>query len=214
MRVQYSANSGDKAAESRFKEANEAHEVLSDRKKREEYDAIRQGGFAAGFPGAGPFGGSHPPGGFRAESFDFADILGDMLRGGGARSSHPGRGSDIRIEISVDFLDMVRGAVREIRYPRSRVCGQCGGTGRAGRRGCPACYGRGVTESQERVKIRIPAGARDGIQIRFPGPHGTLRLEAPVPRGSLKANEANPVATGASDGFSQAAFSPPANCYH
>ncbi|HLO09714.1 MAG TPA: DnaJ domain-containing protein, partial [Desulfobacteria bacterium] len=51
-------NPGDKAAESRFKEANEAHEVLSDKKKREEYDAIRQGGFVGGFPGPGPFGGA------------------------------------------------------------------------------------------------------------------------------------------------------------
>ncbi|HEX7523571.1 MAG TPA: DnaJ domain-containing protein, partial [Candidatus Deferrimicrobium sp.] len=180
-------NPGNKAAESRFKEANEAHEVLSDRKKREEYDAIRQGGFAGGFQGAGPFGGGgHAPGGFRAESFDFGDLFGDALRGGGARFSHPGRGSDIRVELSVDFLDMVRGAVREIRYPRPRVCGQCGGTGRAGRRGCPACYGRGVTDSEERVKIRIPAGARDGATIRVPskgeeraapGESGDLQVE-------------------------------------
>src|SRR3990172_6465969 len=81
---------------------------------------------------------------------------------------------------------MVRGAVREVRYPRPRVCGQCGGTGRAGRRGCPACYGRGVTESEERVKIRIPAGARDGATIRVPskgedraapGESGDLQVE-------------------------------------
>ncbi|MHB8833832.1 MAG: DnaJ domain-containing protein, partial [Desulfobacteria bacterium] len=115
-------NPGDKAAEARFKEANEAHEVLSDRKKREEYDAIRQGGFAGGFQGAGPFGGArHAPGGFRAESFDLGDLFGDVFRGGGGRSFHPGRGNDIRVELSVDFLDMVRGAVREIRYPRPRV---------------------------------------------------------------------------------------------
>lgn len=174
-------NPGDKAAESRFKEANEAHEVLSDRKKREEYDAIRQGGFAGGFPGAG-----HAPGGFRAESFDFGDLLGDMLRGGGARFSRFGRGGDIRVELPVDFLDMVRGAVREIRYRRPRVCGQCGGTGRVGRRGCPACFGRGVTEVEERVKIKIPAGARDGATIRVPskgeeraapGESGDLQVE-------------------------------------
>jgi molecular chaperone DnaJ len=162
-------NPGDKAAEARFKEANEAHEVLSDRKKREEYDAIRRGGFAGGFQGAGPFGGGgFPPRGGQAESFDFSEILGDMLRGGGGRFQHPGRGSDIRLELPVDFLDMVRGAVREIRYLRPRVCAQCGGTGRAGRRGCPVCYGRGVTEAEERVKIRIPAGARDGATIRVP----------------------------------------------
>jgi molecular chaperone DnaJ len=160
-------NPGDKAAEARFKEANEAHEVLSDRKKREEYDAIRRGGFAGGFQGAGPFGGGgFPPGGGQAESFDFSEILGDMLRGG--RFQHPGRGSDIRLELPVDFLDMVRGAVREIRYLRPRVCAQCAGTGRAGRRGCPVCYGRGLTEAEERVKIRIPAGARDGATIRVP----------------------------------------------
>ncbi|MFA6147356.1 MAG: J domain-containing protein [bacterium] len=179
-------NPGDKAAEARFKEANEAHEVLSDRKKREEYDAIRQGGFAAGFPGAGPYGGPRAPGGGGAESFDFGDILGDLLRGGGGRFSQPGRGNDIRIEVSVDFLDMVRGAVREIRYRRPRVCAQCGGTGRAGRRGCPACYGRGVTEAEERVKVRIPAGARDGATIRVPskgeeraapGESGDLQVE-------------------------------------
>ena len=180
-------NPGDKSAETRFKEANEAHEVLSDRKKREEYDAIRQGGFPGGFQGTGPFGGAgQSPGGFRAESFDLGDLFGDVLRGGGGRFSHPGRGNDLRVELPVDFLDMVRGAVREIRYPRTRVCGQCGGTGRAGRRGCPACYGRGVTESEERVKIRIPAGARDGATIRVPskgeeraapGESGDLQVE-------------------------------------
>ena len=101
-------NPGDKAAETRFKEANEAHEILGDRKKREEYDAIRQGGFAGGFHGAGPFGAAgNAPGGFRAEAFDLGDLFGDVLRGGGARFSHPGRGSDIRVEISVDFLVLI-----------------------------------------------------------------------------------------------------------
>ncbi|HEX9190934.1 MAG TPA: DnaJ C-terminal domain-containing protein, partial [Candidatus Deferrimicrobiaceae bacterium] len=81
---------------------------------------------------------------------------------------HPGRGSDVRVEIAVDFLDMVKGAVREILYRRPRACAQCRGTGRSGRKGCPACLGRGVTEVEERVKIKIPAGARDGAAIRVP----------------------------------------------
>jgi len=206
-------NPGDKAAETRFKEANEAHEVLSDRKKRGEYDGIRQGGFAGGFHGAGPFGGGRAAGGFGAESFDLGDLFGDVLRGGGGRFSHPGRGSDIRVELSVDFLDMVRGAVREIRYPRPRVCGQCGGTGRAGRRGCPACYGRGVTESEERVKIRTPGGARDGATIRVPskgeeraapGESGDLQVELRMVAHPYLRREGNDILLDAPIRFSEA----------
>ncbi len=165
-------NPGDRGAEARFKEINEANEVLGDRKKREEYDAIRRGAFTGGPWSGGEFrGGGRPTGGFGfgAGSFDFEDILGQFLRDeGGGFSHHQGRGEDIRVEVSVDFLDMVRGAVREIRYRRPRTCPECGGTGRSGRRGCPACFGRGVTESEERVKIKIPAGARDGATIRVP----------------------------------------------
>lgn len=160
-------NPGDKSAESRFKEINEANEVLSDRKKREEYDAIRRGAFAGAFRG-GPFGPGGGFGGGRAATFDLGDLFGNVFEGGETGFSFPGRGSDVRVEIAVDFLDMVKGAVREIVYRRPRVCAQCRGTGRSGRKGCPACFGRGVTEMEERVKIKIPAGARDGAAIRVP----------------------------------------------
>jgi molecular chaperone DnaJ len=153
-------NPGDKAAEARFKEVNEANEVLSDKKKREEYDAVRRGAFTGG-----PFGG-----GWGGETF----------RGGGARRAASGTGRSIsrtswgsssgtRGRVSPrragrgrprrgfrGFLDMVRGGVREIRYRRPKTCAECGGTGRAGRRGCPVCFGHGVTETEERVKIKIP----------------------------------------------------------
>lgn len=163
-------NQGDKAAEGRFKEVNEANEVLSDKKKREEYDAVRRGAFTGGPWSEEAFrGGGRPSGGsFRTGSFDFEDILGQFLRNDDAGSSQPGRGEDIRVEVSVDFLDMVRGGVREVRYRRPRTCAECGGTGRSGRRGCPVCFGHGVTETEERVKIKIPAGARDGATIRVP----------------------------------------------
>jgi molecular chaperone DnaJ len=161
-------NPGDKSAEARFKEINEANEVLGDRKKREEYDAIRRGAFTGGFRG-GPFGpGTGGFEGFRGGSFDLGDLFGSLFEGGEAGFSYGGRGSDVRLEIAVDFLDMVRGAVRDVAYRRPRVCSQCRGTGRAGRKGCPSCSGRGVTEVEERVKIRIPAGARDGATIRVP----------------------------------------------
>jgi molecular chaperone DnaJ len=162
-------NPGDKSSEARFKEANEAHEILSDRKKREEYDALRRGAFAGGPWGGEAFrGGGWSGGGFRSESFDLGDLFGQFFRDEGTDFPPPGRGEDIRVEVSVDFLDMVRGGIREVRYRRPHPCTECRGTGRSGRRGCPVCFGRGVTETEERVKIKIPAGARDGARIRVP----------------------------------------------
>lgn len=166
-------NPGDKNAESRFKEVNEAHEVLGDEKKRGQYDAMRKGVFTGEFGGGGP---SPWPGGFgfdprgqaRGEPFDIGDILGDLFRGGGV-GQEISRGSDLAMELPVDFLDMARGSVRELRYRRPRACPACRGSGRSGRRGCPRCGGRGTTEEDERIKVRIPAGAKDGSTIRVPG---------------------------------------------
>ena len=165
-------NQGDKSSESRFKEVNEAHEVLSDRKKREEYDAVRRGWDPRGGRGA-PFGGfGFEPGGpvYHSETVDFDDLFGDLLRGGRGGSAAGGRqGRDIHVEFPVDFMDMANGAVREIRYNRPRSCETCGGTGRSGRKGCTRCLGSGATESEERIRVKIPAGAQDGSKIRATG---------------------------------------------
>ncbi len=168
-------NPGDKSAETRFKEANEAHEVLSDRRKRGEYDAVRRGGFAGGGRG-GPFGGpggfGFEPGGpvYHSETVDFDDLFGDLLRGGpGGYAAGDRQGRDIHMELPVDFMDMANGAVREIRYNRPRACAFCGGTGHSGRKGCTRCLGSGATESEERIRVKIPAGAQDGSKIRATG---------------------------------------------
>ncbi len=172
-------NPGNKSAEAKFKEINEAHEVLSDARKRAEYDAVRKGAYAgwggagggpSGRPGgAGGFGGFGRGGPFQyEESVDFGDIIGDLLRGqtGFGRAA---RGGDLSIDLEADFLEMARGTVKEISYQRPRPCPSCGGTGRAGRRGCPECLGAGVTRVPETIKVKIPAGARDGASIRVPG---------------------------------------------
>ncbi|MGZ8460241.1 MAG: DnaJ domain-containing protein, partial [Candidatus Deferrimicrobiaceae bacterium] len=101
-------NPGDKAAESRFKEINEANGVLSDRKKREEYDAVRKGVFPGGFREGGPFhwagGSGFDPGGYpQGEAFDLGDIFGDLLQGGGFAQAG-GRGVDLTMDLPVDFL--------------------------------------------------------------------------------------------------------------
>ncbi|HEY3490439.1 MAG TPA: DnaJ C-terminal domain-containing protein [Candidatus Deferrimicrobiaceae bacterium] len=177
-------NPGDKTAESKFKEVNEANEILSDGKKRAEYDALRHGaftggvqdGFQEGFQG-GPFG--FPGGGGRyshTETVGFEDLLGDLLNRGGGRGAGFGHGGipadDLEMELSIDFLDMARGAVREVVFSRPKPCAACGGTGRAGRKGCPKCYGAGYTPVEERIKVKIPAGAQDGSKIRVPGKGG------------------------------------------
>lgn len=163
-------NPGDRAAESRFKEINEAHEVLGDKKKRTEYDTVRKGVFTGGFGGEGPFrwpGGSDFDSGVyaRGEPFDLGDIFGDLFRGGGFAHT-AARGADLTVEVSVDFLGMARGSERDLQYRRPKVCPACRGSGRSGRRGCPQCGGTGMTEGNERIKVKVPAGAKDGSTIR------------------------------------------------
>lgn len=168
-------NPGNKAAEARFKEINEANGVLSDRKKREEYDAIRSGAFTGGFrqggPSGWPGGFGFEPGGrvYRTETVDFDEVFGDLLRGGRGGFAQGVQGRDIHVEVGVEFLDMAQGTVREIGYLRPRACASCGGTGRSGRKGCPQCLGTGVAQQEEKIKVKIPAGAQDGSKIRAAG---------------------------------------------
>jgi molecular chaperone DnaJ len=162
------ANPGDAKAEARFKSVSEAYGVLSDEKKRREYDETRAlfagggGGFAGGFPGgAGGFpGGGFPGGG--GQTFDMGDLfgntggagpgLGDLLGGifgGGGRgtrtsASRGQRGADVESELRIDFTQAVRGAEVPIRLSAPGRCQTCGGSGaRPGTtpRQCPTCGG-------------------------------------------------------------------------
>lgn len=155
-------NPGDAKAEERFKEVSEAYDVLSDDKKRAEYDEARtlfaSGG--AGFGGGG-FGG---PGGFGGgATYDFGDVfgadeggLGDILGnifsrgrgGGGRRSQAPRRGQDVESEITLGFNDALEGVTVPLRLASDAACDSCKGTGaRAGTvpRVCPNCQGSGQT---------------------------------------------------------------------
>ncbi len=138
---------GDEVAAEKFKELNEAHEVLSDEKKRKNYDTFGDpnggmGGF--GGQGAGGFGGF---GGFE-------DIFGDIFGGfGGGRSSARAqtktKGEDIQIEITLSFLDAAKGCKREIVYNRNEPCSHCRGTGAKGGtayKTCEKCGGTGQVQ--------------------------------------------------------------------
>ncbi|OIO55262.1 molecular chaperone DnaJ [Candidatus Peregrinibacteria bacterium CG1_02_54_53] len=124
---------GDKGAEQRFKEVNEAYEVLSDEKKRAMYDRFGSTGGPAGAGGAG--GGAGPFGGFNFSGFNpedlggFGDIFETFFGAGGRRSKREQRGRDLQVEIEVQFVDVVEGADRSMALERQRVCEKCGGTG-------------------------------------------------------------------------------------
>lgn len=152
-------NPGDKEAERKFKEVNEAYEVLSDSQKRARYDQFGHAGvdpnFGAGGAGAGGFGG-----------FDFGD-LGDIFEGffgGGfgtsrrANPNAPRRGNDIHTSYTIGFFEACKGVKKEIDITKMDTCSECHGSGaRAGTHAntCPDCSGSG----QVRITQRTPLGS-------------------------------------------------------
>jgi molecular chaperone DnaJ len=139
--------------EAKFKEVNEAYQVLSDAEKRQRYDQFgsdfeQQGGFGQGanwedimssFRGGGGFAGG-----------DFGDIFGDLF--GGGRSRGPNKGRDIQIDVEIDFKEAAFGVEKEISLRKQNTCEICKGTG--GEPGskidtCGTCHGQGqVTQTQ------------------------------------------------------------------
>ena len=143
-------NPGDKEAEEKFKEVNEANEVLSDPDKKARYD---QFGFAGVDPNYGA-GGGYGAGGF--DFGDLGDIFGSFFGGGFGsgqrRRTGPQRGESIRMSVSVDFTEAAFGCEKEITVERSEQCSTCKGNGCAPGTTpevCPDCHGSGaVTQSQ------------------------------------------------------------------
>ena len=148
-------NPGDKEAEAKFKEANEAYDVLSDSDKRAKYD---QFGHAAFDPSMG--GGGSGFGGFGGMDFDFGDIFSSFFGGGGGGSSRSSRntpieGDDVMARITITFDEAVFGCKKEISFARIEACPECEATGAA--KGtkpetCQTCHGTGrVTVQQQTI---------------------------------------------------------------
>ena len=147
---------GDKACEERFKEANEAYEVLSDADKRQKYDQFGHAAFdpSAGY-GAGGFGGF---GGFD-DIFGgggFGDIFSSIF-GGGAQTRNPNaprRGDDVRATLNISFEEAAFGCEKEVTAPRIETCPDCKGTGCAPgttAETCPDCHGSGTVRTTQRT---------------------------------------------------------------
>ncbi len=148
-------NPDDKSAEAKFKEVNEAYEVLSDAEKKKLYDQYGHDGLDPNF-GAGGFGGGF--GGFGGMDFDMGDIFSSFFGGGGSsRRRGPARGSDIGARIMVSFEEAAFGCKKEVSFTRVDKCSDCDGSGAkngAHPETCPQCGGSG----QVRVQQRTPLG--------------------------------------------------------
>lgn len=151
-------NPGNPDAEHRFKEVNEAYEVLKDPHKRSAYDRFGHQAFAGG-NGAGAGGGF----GSFADIFD--DIFGDFM--GGARRSGRERGSDLRYNLEITLEDAFAGKTVEIEVPTGVTCEVCSGTGArpgSGVQTCPTCSGAG--------RVRASQGGFFHIERTCPTCHG------------------------------------------
>lgn len=153
MKYHPDQNPGDKTAEEKFKEINEAYEVLSDADKKARYD---QYGFAGVDPNFNPNAGF---GGFGGGGFgfgDLGDIFGDFFGGGTASSSGrrrgPAKGQNVVSEIEISFEDAAFGCEREITFSRIETCSTCHGTGAkegTSPQTCSYCHGTGTVRTQQ-----------------------------------------------------------------
>ena len=147
-------NPGDKTAEQKFKEVNEAYDVLSDDDKRSKYDQYGHAAFDPSMGGGSGFGG------FGGADFDFGDIFSSFFGGGGSSSARnrnaPVRGEDVATRVTISFDEAVFGCKKEISFARVEACGECGATGAA--KGttadtCQTCRGTGTVTVQQQTML-------------------------------------------------------------
>lgn len=154
-------NPGNAEAEKKFKEVNEAYEVLSDSQKKSRYDQFGHAGVDPNFGAGGGYGGAYGGG------FDFGD-LGDIFEGffgggfgGSSRRANPNaprRGNDLHTSCTISFFEACKGVKKQVDVTKLENCPDCGGSGaKAGTQAqnCPDCGGSG----QVRVTQRTPLGA-------------------------------------------------------
>ncbi len=175
-------NAGDKSAESRFKEINEAYEVLSNQKNRKNYDKYGdQWQYAEQFEKAGQqqaprwgFGGGGGATSSHFEGEDMGSLFDEILFGGGrahayTRRTRPMRGRNIETPIEITLEEAFHGTTRTISLQSEEPCPACQGTGFIQNVPCSSCQGTGMTPSIKRLEVKIPAGVNTGSRVRIAG---------------------------------------------
>ncbi|NLK72187.1 MAG: molecular chaperone DnaJ [Clostridiales bacterium] len=142
-------NGGDKEAEEKFKEVNEAYEILSDPQKKERYDRF---GHAGVDPSAGGFGGGF--GGFEDIFSDIFDMFGGGFSSSGRKRNGPMKGADLKEHVTITFNEAAFGVEKNLSIYRHETCNECDGTGAkkgTSRVTCPNCNGSGEVRTQQRT---------------------------------------------------------------
>ncbi len=197
-------NPGDKASEERFKQLQEAYDVLGDAKKRQMYDQVGFYSDTGSYPGAGPTPGAGPGasqgGGFGFSGFDFTDMFGarpetpksggftdmfsNLFRRGGPQQEAQS-GSDLEYTAQIGFWDAIHGAQARLNISRYDVCATCGGSGSGAgsQAACPECQGSGQVSQVAgamRFQLTCPrCQGRGRLQNTCPACHGEGRLSHP-----------------------------------
>jgi molecular chaperone DnaJ len=167
MKYHPDRNPGDKQAEARFKEINEAYDVLRDEQRRAAYDRFGHAAFEQGGMGGGGFGGFE---GGLGDIFD--QMFGDLMGGRGGRR-RTRAGADVQVQVEIDLTDAFAGTKVEIRVPSRVACEACGGTGSADRQvdTCQTCHGAGKVRAQQGffvVERTCPSCGGQGRVVRNP----------------------------------------------
>ncbi len=182
-------NPGDKKAEAKFKEINEAYEVLSDAEKRNKYDTLGPNWQEQFGPSMSNTRRSYSTGNGRTQQqfeFDqsnFSDFFETLFgrssgfgstsgagRTGGVRDDMRRRtGDDIEQPVEVTLQEAYTGGARTFNIQSTEVCPTCQGTGEVNGRVCSTCGGQGVVPRNKRIQVKIPAGVDNGSRIRVAG---------------------------------------------
>lgn len=184
--------------EKKFKELNEAQEVLTDPDKRKKYDQYgadweqaqaferaRQQAKAQGSGGPWESEGGHTrqgSGGTGNEHFSdfFESIFGNRGRSGTGRGESEIPGEDLETEVQLGLREVLTGVTKRVNLREPKTCPTCQGSGAVRGRPCTTCQGTGMTAESKTIEVRIPAGVQDGTRVRVagkgqPGVHGGKR---------------------------------------
>ena len=176
-------NPGDnKSAEAKFKQINEAYEVLSDKEKRQKYDkygdqwqhadqfaqAEQQQAYSRNFGGGRGGGGSFRFAGGDLDSL-FEDLMGTGRTGAFRQQAQPRRGQDLETPIEVTLEEAYHSTNRTISLQVEEPCHTCHGSGQIQNAICATCRGAGAVSRLKRLEVKIPAGVNNGSRVRIAG---------------------------------------------